>query len=335
MFEPKTYQEKRNSMNEMLIQQLVNVVMRSSDPQSQAYLRDSMERFAVGHSRLRDAEALRILGPLETEVETDYADQAVILQYLQHNLGRTFFGQPDPTAAADGSIGTAGFGKKYKDWLAELPNFDESIGVDMKSGFYADYMTKGPADPMAVLVLHHGSELILIAYHKYLSTLTLHLDYVPEAYNWSASSHYALRGEMFTYRGNMKVEEFEVLLAQALSGHTALPLAKPVFAELPVAEELATVGYSQVIEEAPAANDSVISEEAPVTFAEVAEVPQSFEPGVAEHDSEASAAQLDEVSERGLTTAVTPIDEAGYVAVDTGGEAPPVVVVEETKEATL
>lgn len=267
MFEPKTYQEKRNSLNEMLIQQMANVAMRNADEQGKVYLRDVMERFAIGQSRLRDAEALRILGPVEFDGTKQYANAGVILNYLKSNLGRTYFSTPEPTAAADGSIGTAGFGKKYKDWMDSLPQFDQCLGKNMQSGFYADYSTMGPDKPMAVLVLRHGQEIIMIAYREYMSALTLQLDHVPEAYNWNATNHYALRGEMFTYRGNLTIEEFEQLFAQALSGHTSLGLQIPE--PLPMSDVVETVGYSQVIEADPAANEDVAEPAAEIEAPEV------------------------------------------------------------------
>lgn len=215
MFEPTTYQEKRSALNEMLLQQLVNVVLRGADAQTRAQMQMMLEQYGRGGQLLRDGEAARLLGPVEKEEGVQYADAALILEYLKANVGRTYFGTEEHTSAPDGSIGTAGFGKKFNEWLSSLPAFDQSVSPTIQSGFYRDEMTR--QQPLPILVIRHGDEMTVVLFSMYVSVMTLNLARTPAGYNWEAPNHYPLRGEMYTYRGNLTVAEFEAQFAAALS----------------------------------------------------------------------------------------------------------------------
>ncbi len=306
MFEPKDYHSKRAALNEIALQQLMNIVYRSGDQNTRAQLEMLMNQFGNGQQKLRDEEANRQLGGVfQGQEGVEYASPQLILDYLKANVGRTYFGTEEHTSAPQGSIGTAEFGTKFKDWIDSLPNYDASISTNMQSGFYVDTMTR-QGQKIPVLVLAYGTELITVVFHVHVSIMVLNLAYVPTEYNWANTHHYALRGEMYSYRNNLTVADLESLLSQALAAHTNLPLNKP--AALPVSEELVTSGYSQVLDEAPAP-------EVEITVTEGDWTPDAVEAA----------------SQRGLTTVTTPIDEAGYVEVDAGGEAPPVLVGEEAK----
>ncbi|WJJ55158.1 hypothetical protein [Xanthomonas phage RTH11] len=221
MFHPETYQAKRSSLNEIMLQQLVTF-MRSVMPAEGKRVIDNMfDQYARGQDALKSAEAERVLGPVVKEEGVDYADRGLIFEYMKANLGRTYFDMDEKTAAPDGSIGTAGFGTKFKDWLASLPDFDESISPDMQTGFYRDDNTLGGAQhgnkSLPVLVLRHGSQLIASVYNNYLSPVVLHLDHIPTDFPWHLKSKSALRSEMYAYRGDLKVSELEELLGAALA----------------------------------------------------------------------------------------------------------------------
>lgn len=244
MFEPSTYQEKRATLNEILIQQLVGVVMSMNKllsgvpalaQQSQMFsgrMSVMFEQYARGQQLLRDKEAERRLGPVIFEDGAKYANADLILDFLKANVGRTYFGTTEHTEAPDGCIATSGFHLKFKDWLAGLPEYDSSISREMLSGFYRDTMTAGPQAPIPVLVLRNGSELITVLFREYVSVMALNLDMVPSDYRWENTNHYSLRGEMYTYRNNMLEIDLEVQLAIALSGQGINALYTPKRVEL-------------------------------------------------------------------------------------------------------
>jgi hypothetical protein len=236
MFEPKTYAEKRAAMNEILTQQLANVVLRIADPQTKPHVQMMLEQYGRGQQTLRDVEANRVLGPVAFEDQVTYANSQTILDYLMSNVGRTYFGTEHHTLAPNGSIGTPGFGIKFKDWLASLPEYDNSISKDMVSGFYRDTVTNGMGNPLPLLILRNGNELIAVLFRVYVSVMTLNLDHVPADYRWESTSHYPLRGEMFSYRGDLTVAKLEEELTAALAVHGITDLVKPKLPELPESE---------------------------------------------------------------------------------------------------
>lgn len=244
MFQPNTYQEKRGALNEILLQQLAGIIGRAI-PAAQGQLQMILEQYGTGQQRLRDAEANNLLGKFEPTEGVEYATQPLIAEFLKANFGRTYFGVAEHTAAPDGSIGTAGFGKKFGDWLASLPNFDASISPNMAVGFYRDEMTHPTRQPLPILVLRNGDEMVAIIFFKYISIMALNLAHVPAEYNWSAANHYPLRGEMYTYRGDMTKVEFEAQFAAALADQGVTALHQPVL-------ETVTTGYAQTVEESVA-----------------------------------------------------------------------------------
>ena len=246
MFEPKTYFEKRAALNEIVLQQMINIVYRSGDENTRAQVSMIMNQFGMGQQRLRDEEANRIIGQFQPEEGVNYANAQTVLDYLKANVGRTYFGVQEHTTAPDGAIGTAGFGTKFKDWVESLPEYDASVSMNMETGFDADTMTV-PGQKLPLLVLRYGEELITVMYRGHVSMVVLNLNYIPAEYNWGLAHHYALRGEMYSYRGNLSIEALETLMSQAIAKHTQTPLNKP--APLPMAEELATTGFSQVVGE--------------------------------------------------------------------------------------
>lgn len=239
MFQPQTYQEKRATINEVLLQQLAGALRMIAPAQLQGQLGMMLEQYGRNQQRLRDSEANNVLGKFEPAEGVEYASQGTILEYMKANLGRTYFGTTEPTGAPDGSIGTAGFGKKFNEWLESLPNFDASIGPDMKTGFYRDEMTHPQRKGLPILVLRHGDELTAVVFFQYLSVMTLNLPFVPADYNWSAANHYPLRGEMYTYRGNISKAHFEALFAAALSDQGVTAFHEPKL-------EVQSTGLAQV-----------------------------------------------------------------------------------------
>lgn len=274
MFEPQLYQEKRSALNEILLQQLVGVVMRMTDsftilpalikksagknitPQTvqladnitqqaqflKSSLQNVLEQYGQGHQLLRDREAARLIGDVHFEEGVKYADSQRILDFLKANVGRTYFDTQEPTEAPEGSIGTPGFHSKFKDWLAGLPAYDVSVSKDIVSGFYRDEMTQGPTKPLPLLVLRNGNEVITVLFRVYVSVMVLNLDHLPKEYNWENPNHYSLRGEMYTYRNNMREIDLEVQLAAALAdqGITALCTPKSVQVERDAEEASST-----------------------------------------------------------------------------------------------
>lgn len=231
MFESKSYQEKRAALNEILLQQMLNEMLRTSDENGRARLMEAFNSYARGQQGLRDREADRILGEVVREEGVEYADLTVIRDYLDANLGRTYFNYKDHTTAPDGAIGTAGFGTKFGDWLAGLPDLDKSFGREMKTGFYQDASTRfGQRFP--VLALVDGAQITVVIFNQYFSAQTLNLDHVPADYRWDNHTHYALRGEMYSYRNDLTVARFEELFAEALATHTAVALVPPARKEV-------------------------------------------------------------------------------------------------------
>lgn len=246
MFEPKTYQDKRAALNEMAVQQLMNLVLRTADPTTQAQVQMMMEQYGIGHQRLRDAEAERVLGPVVEAEGAEYMTAQTILDYLKANVGRTYFGTEEHTDAPEGSIGTAGFGKKFKEWLAELPEYDTVLSKDIVSGFYRDTASiYGQTLPL--LVIRHGDEITVTVFNRYVSVMTLNLAHVPAEYNWANKTHQVLRGELFTYRGNLTKAEFKAELAAALSAQGVTTFSEPVPHDVTI--DLSQVEEAGVVEQ--------------------------------------------------------------------------------------
>lgn len=245
MFEPKDYHSKRAALNEIALQQILNIVYRSGDQATKSQIEVLAQQFGEGQQRLRDEEANRVLGKFVPVEGVEYADGQTVLEYLKANVGRTYFGTEEHTSAPQGSIGTAEFGKKFAEWLNSLPEYDASVSVNLQTGFYADTMTVS-GQKIPLVVLRYGDEIITIVFRRYVSLVVLNVAHIPADYSWDRPHHYALRGEMYSYRNNLSVADLESLLALALSAHTNLPLNKPT--PPAVSEELVTTGYSQVVD---------------------------------------------------------------------------------------
>jgi len=258
MFQPVTFHDKRSALNEILLQQMVGLVQglipaihnaatgnRPSEELMQVLTaaqqnsQEMLTNYGIGMSAIRNKEADRVLGPVMRDDNENYADPALVLEYLKANVGRTYFGTSEPTAAPDGSIGTAGFGKKFKDWLNDLPDFDLTLSQQMAAGFYKDTHTNRGGEPMPLLVLRNGQEIIVVAFRKFVSIDVLNLDHVPEDYRWDSHSKYALRGEMYSYRGDLTVGQLESLFLSALTTQGITTVNPPVLKEV-------TNGLSQV-----------------------------------------------------------------------------------------
>lgn len=243
MFEPKTFQEKRAAMTEILLQQVLNEVLRITPVENRERLMQAFGNYARGMQSLRDREAERVLGPVIHEEGQRVADLTVIRDYLEANLGRTYFDFVNHTKAADGAIGTAGF-KKFNDWVKELPELDVAMSREIQTGFYRDSSTVFGRN-IPILLIRKGPEVTVIIFNQHYAANTLHLDYVAKDYRWDAANHYPLRGEMYTYRNSLTVEQFEAAFAEALAQHTDTPLARP---EVP--EVVETTDFVQVEEAA-------------------------------------------------------------------------------------
>lgn len=259
MFQPSEYHDKRSAMNEILLQQLVGLVQGlipavhaaaggSRAPQELTHAlgqahqssQQMLQNYGIGMQAIKNKEADRILGPVERIEGVSYADSAMVLEYLKANVGRTYFGTEEKTSAPDGSVGTAGFGKKFKDWLADLPDYDLVVSKDIAPGFYKDTNSQ-PGMSIPLLALRRNNEVIIIVFRKYISVDVLNLDYVPADFRWDSHSKFALRGELYSYRGDLTVSELESLFLSALSTQGITTVNKP---ELPVV----TNGLSQVVE---------------------------------------------------------------------------------------
>lgn len=258
MFQPTEYADKRAALNEILLQQLVGLVQglipaihnaagANARPELTAALgqagqatQQMLQNYGIGMQAIRNKEADRILGPVEHEEGVEYADAGMVLEFLKANVGRTYFGTPEQTAAPDGSIGTAGFGQKFKDWLDGLADFDLVLSKDIAPGFYKDTHSNGNGPALPLLVLRRGQEVIVVVYRKFVSVDVLNLDYVPVDFRWDSHSKYALRGEMYSYRGDITVSQLESMFLSALTTAGITTVNKPVI------EVTATVGLSQV-----------------------------------------------------------------------------------------
>lgn len=314
MFEPQTYQDKRAALNEMLLQQMAGFVMRTADPQTRSHMQNMLEQYGRGQQLLRDSEATRVLGPVEKLEGSTYIDAAMMLEWLKANVGRTYFGSDEHTTAPQGSIGTAGFDQKFDAWLASLPSYDTSVSKDMFSGFYRDDMTATGGKPLPMLVIRDGDEITVILLYKYVSVMTLNLSKVPADYRWENPNHYALRGEMYTYRGNMRAIDFEVQFAAALADQGLHAIHEPKLAT-------ATAGLAQTEEHV------VDSEETPTVVEDtdsppLDEVTQQAEEAhvgeIAAEDIGVLADVLQDSSQavssaRGESAVFINIDELGYV----------------------
>lgn len=250
MFEPKSFQEKRAAMSEILLQQVLNEVLRIAPTENRERLMQAFGNYARGMQSLRDREAARVLGP-EVHAEGEkVADLTVVRDYLEANLGRTYFDFVIHTKAADGAIGTAGFSKKFNDWVKELPELDVAMSREIQTGFYRDSSTVFGRN-IPILLIRKGSEITVFIFNQHYAANTLHLDHVAEDYRWDAANHYPLRGEMYTYRSSLTVAQFEEAFAAALAQHTDTPLARPE-----VKEVVETAGLVQA-EEVPVAEEAV------------------------------------------------------------------------------
>lgn len=243
MFEAVTYHEKRTALAEVILSQTLGIVDLIIDTSTQkgqlasTHLNQLRQQYANAVQVLADEEAKRVLGPVPEENELT-ATRSYVLGALTNNLGRTYLGVNE-TAAVDGAIGTAGFGTKFKDWLASLPKLRDEL-LDPKTGFYSDGETL-VGQEIPCLVIRDGQTVYHVVYANGLGIHELHLDYLPEIAKTPhpVAGFSQLRREFITYRKSLTKDQFDVAMAEAIAAHTETPYVAFVEAvpEAPAAEE--------------------------------------------------------------------------------------------------
>lgn len=314
MFQPTDYQAKRNAMNEILLQQLSGVLMSVLPPANKPHVQQMLEQYGRGQQILRDKEAERILGPVVHEVGNVYATAATFLNYLKANVGRTYFGTEEPTGAPPGSIGTSDFGMRFKEWLASLPDYDLALNPNMQSGFYRDNSSGGPNVSIPLLAIRKGNELTVVVFRTYVSVMTLNLDQIPADYPWTNHTHYALRGELFSYRSNVTIPELEQELRTVLAAHGIDSLQIPTDVGDVIAvgrsPEPPVPGDTEEVELEIETDDVEVDE----SGLEREELEDDI-PGSGDENVEASTAESPSAG-RGNTSCILHVDGAGFVPPD-------------------
>lgn len=235
MFEAVTYHEKRVALAEVILSQTMGIVDLIIDTNTTngklaaAHLNQLRQQYANATQVLADGEAARVLGPAPEENEQT-ATRSFVLGSLTNNLGRTYLGVNE-TAAADGAIGTAGFGTKFKDWVASLPNLRTEL-LDPSTGFYCDSDTLMGQD-IPCLLIRDGQTVYHVVYANGLGIHELHLDHLPEIAKTPhpVAGFNQLRREFITYRKSMTKDQFDAALAGAIAAHTDTPYVAFVEAE--------------------------------------------------------------------------------------------------------
>lgn len=261
MFEPTTFGERRSNLNETMMHRMLAVQLRLGQKlQNPALRRDAQgnlqtelqchqeaneqlqyhfQDYSRRSQQLRDLHAAEVLGPVvEKEGET-LVDVPLLIDLIKNNLGKAWFlGAENASTAADGTVGTAGFGKKYKDWVESLPDLDASMTDDIQSGFYKDGLS-GIGIPVAALVIRYGDEVISIIFTGQFGASVVNLAHTKLRQG-------ALRSEQYSYRQNVPQSVFAHEFAKAL---TAAGVADTYQFALPVKHDVVveTAGEGEVV----------------------------------------------------------------------------------------
>lgn len=273
MFEPTSFADRRANLNETMMhrmlavqlrlgQKLQNPVLRrdaQGNPQTElqchqeanSQLQYHFQDYSRRMQQLRDQYAAEVLGPVvEAEGQT-LVNVPIMLDLIKNNLGKAWFlGTENASQAADGTVGTAGFGIKYKDWVESLPDLDDSLTDDIQSGFYKDGLS-GIGIPVASLVIRHGDEVLSIVFTGQFGASVVNLAHTKLRQG-------ALRSEQYSYRQNVPLDVFAAEFDKALRAAG-------------VADTYRFVTAEPAVEEAPAVtNGFVATEEALAAAAEAA-----------------------------------------------------------------
>lgn len=281
MFEPTTFAERRANLNETMLHRLLSVQLRAGQklqnpslrrdaqgrPQTELQVHEEANELLTYHfqdysrrsQQLRDIHAAEVLGPVVEKEGQTLVNVPVLSDLIKNNLGKAWFlGAEGISLAKDGTVGTAGFGTKYKDWVESLPDLDDAMDDDITSGFYKDGLS-GIGIPVAALVIRYGDEVISIIFTGQFGASVINLAHTKLRKG-------ALRSEQYSYRQNVPEDIFLAELQKALTsagvsddyvicGHT------PV---VPAEEEANRVGYAVTEEALEAAAEGVAAGESPV-----------------------------------------------------------------------
>ena len=273
MFEPTSFADRRSNLNETMMHRMLAVQLRlgqklqnpalrrdaQGNPQTElqchqeanSQLQLHFQDYSRRMQQLRDKYAEEVLGPVvEAEGQT-LVNVQIMLDLIKNNLGKAWFlGAENASQAVDGTVGTAGFGIKYKDWVESLPDLDDSLTDDIQSGFYKDGLS-GIGIPVAALVIRYGDEVLSIVFTGQFGASVVNLAHTKLRQG-------ALRSEQYSYRQNVPLDVFAAEFDKALRAAG-------------VADTYRFVTAEPAVEEAPAVtNGFVATEEALAAAAEAA-----------------------------------------------------------------
>jgi len=232
MFEAVTYHEKRVALSEVILSQALGILDLIIDTNTQkgalaaAHLNQLRQQYGQATQVLADQEADRVLGPVGEETE-ETLTRNYVLGALTSNLGRTYLGVEN-TGAADGAIGTPGFGTKFKEWLSSLPKLKDEL-LNPTTGFYLDGETL-IGQEIPCLIIRDGEVVYHVVYAGGLGIHELHLDHLPEVARTPhpVAGFSQLRREFITYRKSLTKAQFNAALASAIASYTDTPFVEYV-----------------------------------------------------------------------------------------------------------
>lgn len=218
MFEPKSHWEKRAALTENLVQALLQTL----PPQVGQKI---FAQWAMNIQGIKDSTALSVLNEGKPGIpnvdENLIADPFFTTDLLRHNFGPTFFKEPNAKFIPEGqlaenAIGTAGFGTKWKDWVASLPMINDAMGPGLSSGFYNDGNSN---EPSVLVALRHdtfaGPAITLLGWHGGdQNHQVLFLDHMDHKLFGRGGPEW--RTEMVSYYGQVTKADYAVAFGRAL-----------------------------------------------------------------------------------------------------------------------
>ena len=238
MFEATTYHEKVSAVHNNMLKQFFSTLPDELLTPFMPFYQQALaaeQMLKVGH-----AEA--VLGTCEIDAN-NRAQLAWVSALMSLNMGRTFFGNKIQGATFEGAIGTKSFGKRWKTWLSELPDLDDSLSPEMITGFYVD-QTHGYPVPYFVAVTN--DQIIAYCANKRQGTMVaqqLYINHVPANWNWSAGARF----EMFPYRADVTRAQIVIELAKAVIEQGVTTLVIPQDGSEAVLEALRAGSYDTTL----------------------------------------------------------------------------------------
>jgi hypothetical protein len=280
MFEPKTYWEKRASLTEAFVEQLVR--RWPSDQQEQIV--PLRTKYQMEQYYLRCAESAEVVGtPADL---TKIAGLAQIKSLLEHNLGRGYWQNHNAavTPAADTCIGGTAYARKFREFMDGLPSISTAVRADMPSQFVADLGRSRnpdvPSIPTLVIRGHTdeaGDTLNFITVFGALSVETIYLDHMPAQFPWTLQDYW--RSEAVRYLGHMTLLDLVVGLGQALQAQQQTRLVIPFeLSDADLATATEKLEGVEVIYNPPKPDTDAPDDEAPALEAVESEAPATEVP---------------------------------------------------------